>query len=65
MCFVSFNLSRYNSSDQWLRLNHFKIICWRIGLHHAPPPRALSDDRESRIIVQSETPDFAMSLVHL
>ena len=24
MCFVGFNLSRYNSLDEWLKLNHFK-----------------------------------------
>ena len=32
-----FNLDRYNSSDQRLRLNHFKLNRCLIRCHHVPP----------------------------
>ena len=38
-----FNLSRYNSLEERLRLNHFKVIPQRIRMLHVPTH--LSDDR--------------------
>ena len=47
---VGFNLSRYNSSDQRLRLNHFKSdsLTNRNVLRTPPPPLALSGDQRSQ-----------------
>ena len=43
MRFVGFNLSRYNSLDEQLPLNHFKKIFRKTGVHHIP--LHLSDDQ--------------------
>ena len=47
MYFFMFNLSHYNSLDEQLRLNHFKMIHQRIRVRYVPIH--LSDDQQSRL----------------
>ena len=58
-----FNLSRYNSLDEQLRLNHFKTIFRQTKVHHVPVTSVTIDDCDK--IARLDTPHDATSPAHI